>query len=39
MINPERYPRLSRIESPADLRTFEQRELPEVARELREYLI
>src|SRR6201999_2196183 len=35
----QRYPRLSRIESPADLRTFDERELPDVARELRDYLI
>jgi len=39
MINTERYPRLSRIDSPTDLRKFDEAELPEVARELREYLI
>jgi 1-deoxy-D-xylulose-5-phosphate synthase len=39
MIDAQRYPRLSTIETPADLRTFDERELPEVARELREYLI
>ena len=39
MINSPRYPRLARIDSPADLRTFDERELPDVARELREHLI
>ncbi|MGH8121725.1 MAG: 1-deoxy-D-xylulose-5-phosphate synthase, partial [Rudaea sp.] len=39
MIDSTRYPRLSRIDSPADLRTFDEGELGEVARELREYLI
>jgi len=39
MIDTQRYPRLARIDTPADLRKFEERELPEVARELREYLI
>jgi 1-deoxy-D-xylulose-5-phosphate synthase len=39
MINSTRYPRLSRIDSPSDLRKFEEIELPEVASELREYLI
>ena len=39
MIDSTRYPRLSRIASPADLRKFDETELPEVARELREYLI
>jgi 1-deoxy-D-xylulose-5-phosphate synthase len=39
MIDSQRYPRLARIDTPADLRKFEERELPEVARELREYLI
>ncbi|HEX3896482.1 MAG TPA: 1-deoxy-D-xylulose-5-phosphate synthase, partial [Rudaea sp.] len=33
------YPRLVRIDSPADLRTLDERELPAVARELRDYLI
>ena len=39
MIDPQRYPRLSRIEVPADLRTFEESELPAIADELRAYLI
>ena len=39
MIDPQRYPRISRIDSPADLRKFAESELPDVARELREYLI
>ena len=39
MIDPSRYPRLSRIDSPVDLRRFPESELGEVARELREYLI
>ena len=39
MIDSQRYPRLSRIESPADLRRFPESELGEVARELRAYLI
>ena len=39
MIDTKRYPRLSRIDSPADLRQFDPAELPDVARELREYLI
>ncbi|HEY2394555.1 MAG TPA: 1-deoxy-D-xylulose-5-phosphate synthase [Rudaea sp.] len=39
MIDSTRYPRLARIDSPADLRKFDEDELPEVARELREYLI
>ncbi|HEX6833582.1 MAG TPA: 1-deoxy-D-xylulose-5-phosphate synthase [Rudaea sp.] len=39
MIDPQRYPRLARIDSPADLRRFDERELPQVARELRDYLI
>jgi len=39
MIDAQRYPRLSKIDSPADLRQFDEAELPEVARELREYLI
>jgi 1-deoxy-D-xylulose-5-phosphate synthase len=39
MIDSQRYPRLARIETPADLRRFDESELPEVARELREYLI
>jgi 1-deoxy-D-xylulose-5-phosphate synthase len=39
MIDAQRYPRLSTIDTPIDLRKFDERELPEVARELREYLI
>jgi 1-deoxy-D-xylulose-5-phosphate synthase len=39
MIDPNRYPRLARIESPADLRTFPESELGDIARELRAYLI
>jgi len=39
MIDRERYPRLARIDTPADLRTFDEADLPDVARELREYLI
>ncbi|WP_203322663.1 1-deoxy-D-xylulose-5-phosphate synthase [Pseudoxanthomonas beigongshangi] len=39
MIDPARYPRLSRIETPADLRRFEESELPAIAEELRGYLI
>jgi 1-deoxy-D-xylulose-5-phosphate synthase len=39
MIDTKRYPRLARIDSPADLRKFDEGELPEVAREVREYLI
>ncbi len=39
MMDPQRYPRLSRVDSPTDLRKFDERELPEVARELRDYLI
>ena len=39
MIDAQRYPRLARIDSPADLRRFDERELPDVARELRDYLI
>ncbi len=39
MIDAQRYPRLARIESPRDLRGFAEAELPEIARELREYLI
>ncbi len=38
-IDPARYPRLSRIDSPADLRRFDEAELPAVAEELRAYLI
>ena len=39
MIDPQRYPRLSRIAVPADLRAFPEEELPEIAAELRGYLI
>jgi len=39
MIDSQRYPRLARIESPADLRQFPETELGDIARELRAYLI
>jgi 1-deoxy-D-xylulose-5-phosphate synthase len=39
MIDSTRYPRLSHIDSPAELRKLDASELPAVARELREYLI
>src|SRR5690554_3708025 len=39
MIDSTRYPRLSRIGSPADLRNFDEAELPDIADELRAYLI
>src|SRR5688500_1904951 len=39
MIDSTRYPRLSRIDSPADLRAFDEGELRAVADELRAYLI
>ncbi|KAF1721145.1 1-deoxy-D-xylulose-5-phosphate synthase [Pseudoxanthomonas wuyuanensis] len=39
MIDAERYPRLSRIQIPADLREFDESELPAIAEELRGYLI
>jgi len=39
MIDPVRYPRLARIEYPADLRRFSEEELPAVAEELRAYMI
>ena len=39
MIDSTRYPRLSRIGSPADLRRFDEAELPAIADELRGYLI
>ena len=38
-IDAGRYPRLSRIDSPADLRAFDESELRAVADELRAYLI
>jgi 1-deoxy-D-xylulose-5-phosphate synthase len=38
-IDASRYPRLSRIDSPADLRRFDEAELPAIAAELRAYLI
>jgi len=39
MIDSTRYPRLSRIDAPADLRQFAEAELPGIADELRAYLI
>ena len=39
MIDSAHYPRLSRIQTPHDLRTFDEAELPAVAGELRDYLI
>ena len=39
MIDSSRYPNLCRIDTPADLRGFDEGTLPDVARELREYLI
>ncbi|MEJ7745996.1 MAG: 1-deoxy-D-xylulose-5-phosphate synthase [Luteimonas sp.] len=39
MIDSTRYPRLSRIDAPADLRQFGEDELPAIADELRAYLI
>jgi len=39
MIDSTRYPRLAKIDSPADLKQFDETELTEIARELREYLI
>jgi 1-deoxy-D-xylulose-5-phosphate synthase len=39
MIDSSRYPRLSRIADPADLRQFGEDELPAIADELRAYLI
>ncbi len=39
MIDPSRYPRLSRINIPSDLRQFEESELTAIADELRAYLI
>jgi len=39
MIDATRYPRLSRIDSPADLRKFDASELRAIADELRAYLI
>ncbi|MGH8041609.1 MAG: 1-deoxy-D-xylulose-5-phosphate synthase [Rudaea sp.] len=39
MIDAERYPHLSRIGSPADLKQLAEAELPAVAHELRTYLI
>jgi len=38
-IDAARYPRLARIDSPADLRQFPADELPAIAEELRAYLI
>ncbi len=39
MIDSTRYPRLSRIDNPAQLREFPEHELGEIAREVRDYLI
>ncbi len=39
MIDSQRYPRLARIDSPAELRKFDESELPAIATELRDYLI
>jgi 1-deoxy-D-xylulose-5-phosphate synthase len=39
MIDAQRYPHLAKIDSPADLRKVDESELPEVAREVRDYLI
>jgi 1-deoxy-D-xylulose-5-phosphate synthase len=39
MIDPSHYPRLARIQTPDDLRQFDEAELPAVAEELRAYLI
>ncbi|MGY0556406.1 MULTISPECIES: 1-deoxy-D-xylulose-5-phosphate synthase [unclassified Lysobacter] len=39
MIDSQRYPRLSRIQTPADLRQFPAEELSAIAGELRAYLI
>ncbi|MDV3514908.1 1-deoxy-D-xylulose-5-phosphate synthase [Stenotrophomonas sp. C1657] len=39
MIDSARYPRLARIQTPDDLRTFDESELKAVADELRAYLI
>jgi 1-deoxy-D-xylulose-5-phosphate synthase len=38
-MNSQQYPLLSRIRSPADLRALEEERLPEVADELRRYLV
>jgi len=39
MIDSVRYPRLSKVQTPADLRRFGEDELPAIAEELRAYLI
>jgi len=39
MIDPNRYPRLARIETPADLRCFPESELGDIAREVRDEVI
>jgi len=39
VIDSTRYPHLSRIDSPADLRQFDEAELPAIAAQLRAYLI
>ncbi|HTL14757.1 MAG TPA: 1-deoxy-D-xylulose-5-phosphate synthase N-terminal domain-containing protein, partial [Thermomonas sp.] len=38
-MDAQRYPRLSRIAVPADLRQFPESDLPAIAEELRAYLI
>jgi len=39
MFDPARYPCLARIHSPIELRRFDEAQLPDVATELRDYLI
>lgn len=39
MIDASRYPLLSRIDAPPDLRTLDESDLPALAKELRDYLI
>ena len=39
MMDPQRYPLLAKIDSPADLKQLEERRLPALAEELRAYLI
>ncbi|NND45522.1 MAG: hypothetical protein HKN58_09375, partial [Xanthomonadales bacterium] len=38
-MNPGSYPLLERVRTPADLRNFDEADLPAVAGELREFLI
>ena len=38
-MNPEKYPLLGQIAAPADLRKLDEEQLPQVADELREYLV